>query len=103
VVGVIVHLPFLTRAVCLPVLARLWIPGERDHTPLLLARELVDLVCGHLGDHPVHLVGDAAYIGKPLRGLPKQEPHGPCGTARRWVKLGAGAACGRRFGLVLCA
>jgi hypothetical protein len=72
VVGVIVHLPFLTRAVCLPVLARLWIPGERDHTPLLLARELVDLVCGHLGDHPVHLVGDAAYIGKPLRGLPKQ-------------------------------
>jgi len=33
----------------------------------------------------------------------KQEPHGPCGTARRWVKLGAGAARGRRFGLVLCA
>ena len=70
VVGVIVHLPFLTRAVCLPILARLWIPGDPDHTPLQLARELVDLVIAHLGNRPVHLVGDAAYIGKPLRGLP---------------------------------
>jgi hypothetical protein len=72
VVGAIVHLPFLDRAVCLPILARLWIPGDPDRTPLLLARELVDLVTAHLGDHPVHLVGDAAYIGKPLRGLPAQ-------------------------------
>jgi DDE superfamily endonuclease len=70
VVGVIVQLPFVTRAVCLPILARLWIPGEPDRTPLLLARELLDLTTGHLGDRPVHLVGDAAYIGKPLRGLP---------------------------------
>jgi hypothetical protein len=70
VVGTIVHLPFLTRAVCLPILARLWIPGDPDHTPLQLARELLDQVTGHLGDRPVHLVGDAAYIGKPLQGLP---------------------------------
>jgi hypothetical protein len=70
VVGVIVQLPVLTRAVCLPILARLWIPGEPDRTPLILARELVDLASGHLGQRPVHLVGDAAYIGKPLRGLP---------------------------------
>ena len=56
--------------VCLPILARLWIPGDPDHIPLALARELLDLVTGHLGDRPVHLVGDAAYIGKPLRGLP---------------------------------
>jgi hypothetical protein len=72
VVGVIVHLPFLHRAVCLPILARLWLPGDPDRTPLLLARELVDLVVAHVGDRPVHLVGDAAYIGKPLRGLPAQ-------------------------------
>src|SRR6266545_4605920 len=70
VVGVIVHLPFLRRAVCLPILARLWTPGDPDHTPLQLARELLDLAVVHLGDRPVHLVGDAAYIGKPLRGLP---------------------------------
>jgi hypothetical protein len=72
VVGVIVHLPFLRRAVCLPILARLWIPGDPDRTPLILARGLLDLVVAHLGDRRVHLVGDAAYIGKPLRGLPTQ-------------------------------
>jgi hypothetical protein len=33
-------------------------------------RELVDLVVAHVGDRRVHLVGDAASIGKPLRGLP---------------------------------
>ncbi len=35
-VGVIVHLSFVTRAVCLPILARLWIPGDPDHVSLLL-------------------------------------------------------------------
>ena len=69
-VGVIVQLPFLHRAVRLPILARLWIPDDRDRTPFLLARELLDLSTGHLGDRPMHLVGDAAYIGKPLRGPP---------------------------------
>src|SRR6266542_1648238 len=72
VVGVIVRLPFLRRAICLPILARLWLPGDPDHTPLVLARELLDLVVAHVGDRPVHLVGDAAYIGKPLQGLPAQ-------------------------------
>jgi hypothetical protein len=33
---------------------------------------LLDLVVDHVGNRPVHLVGDAAYIGKPLRGLPTQ-------------------------------
>jgi hypothetical protein len=47
-------------------------PGDPDHTPLILARELLDLVTAHLGDRPVHLVGDAASIGKPLQGLPAQ-------------------------------
>ncbi len=72
VVGVICHPPFVRRAVCLPVLARLWVPGDPDHTPLVLARELLDLVVAHVGERPVHLVGDAAYVGKPLRGLPAQ-------------------------------
>jgi hypothetical protein len=70
VVGVILNLPFLDRAVCLPILARLWIPGDPDRTPLQLARELLNLAVARLGGRPVHLVGDAAYIGKPLQGLP---------------------------------
>jgi hypothetical protein len=70
VVGVIGRLPFLDRAVCLPILARLWLPGDPDHTPLLLARELLDVVVAHVGDRRVDLVGDAADIGKPLQGLP---------------------------------
>jgi hypothetical protein len=49
VVGVIVHLPFVPRAVCLPILARLWLPGQADRTPLILARELLDQITGHLG------------------------------------------------------
>jgi hypothetical protein len=72
VVGVILHLPFLDRAVCLPILARLWIPGDPGRTPLQLARELLDLVVAHLSGRPVHLVGDAAYIGKPLQLLHAQ-------------------------------
>lgn len=44
VVGVVVRLPFAPRAVCLPILARLWIPRDADRTPLALARELLDLV-----------------------------------------------------------
>ncbi|HEY5986043.1 MAG TPA: transposase [Streptosporangiaceae bacterium] len=72
VVGVLVDLPFVPhRAVCLPILARLWQPG---HTPgrLGLATELVRLVCAHLGDRRVDLVCDGAYAGKALRDLPKQ-------------------------------
>jgi DDE superfamily endonuclease len=72
VLGIIVHLPGVTRAVCLPVLARLWIPGDPDHTPLKLARDLIDLTTAHLGDRPVDLVGDAAYIGEGFRHLPAQ-------------------------------
>lgn len=70
VVGIICHLPFLHRAMCLPILGSAVIPGQADRTLLVLARELLDLTVAHLGDRPVHLVGDAAYIGKPLRGLP---------------------------------
>jgi hypothetical protein len=70
VVGVILNLPFFDRAVCLPILVRLWIPGDPDRTPLQLARELLNLAVARLGGRPVHLVGDAAYIGKPLQGLP---------------------------------
>jgi hypothetical protein len=97
VVGVISYPPFLRRAICLPILARLWIPGERDHTPLVLAHELLDLVVAHAGDRRVDLVGDAAYIGKPLQGLPPGHRHRPAALPRRPLPAGPPPTgrCGR--------
>ena len=69
VVGVIGHPPFLRRAVCLPILARLWVPGDPDHTPLQLARELLDLVVAHVGDRP------STWSATPP---PSARPYGAC-------------------------
>jgi hypothetical protein len=71
VLGVLVHLPFLPqRAVCLPVLARLWRPKHPDRTKLLLACALVTLVAEHYPDRSVHLVAD--------------HPARPTATTWRW-------------------
>jgi len=73
VVGVLVDLPFVPqRAVCLPVLARLWRPRQPGRSKLDLACELVGLICARWPDRRIHLVGDAAYAGKALAGLPAQ-------------------------------
>jgi hypothetical protein len=73
VVGVLARLPFVPqRAVCLPVLARLWRPKHPDRTKLSLAVELVALVAARYPDRRLHLVGDAAYAGKTLRDLPER-------------------------------
>ncbi|MCA1678960.1 MAG: transposase [Actinobacteria bacterium] len=81
VVGIVVRLGFLERAVCLPVLFRLWQP-RRKHIPKgkpdperpskpALAREMVDLLAGRL-DREIDVVGDAAYATSGWRGLPGQ-------------------------------
>jgi hypothetical protein len=89
VVGVIVALPFLDRAVCLPILARLWIPGDPDHTPLMLARELVDLVTAHRGP-----AGAPGRRGRLHRQAPASTPHPrhrdpPAARRRRAVRAGS--------------
>jgi hypothetical protein len=71
VLGVLVDLPFCPRPVCLPILARLWRPGQGPGR-LDLAIELVQVVCGHLGPRRVDLLCDGAYAGKALRHLPRQ-------------------------------
>jgi DDE superfamily endonuclease len=72
VLGVLVDLPFLPhRPVCLPVLARLWRPGQTTGR-LGLGVQLVRLACTRLGGRRVDLVCDGAYAGRELRGLPKQ-------------------------------
>ena len=72
-VGVGVHLPFVPqRAVCLPVLARLWRPRQPGRSKSDLACELVGLICARWPGRRIHLICDAAYAGKALAGLPAQ-------------------------------
>ena len=79
-VGIVVRPVFLDRAICLPVLFRLWRP-RRKQTPKgrpdperpskpALARELIDLLADRLGERAIHIVGDAAYATSAARGLP---------------------------------
>jgi hypothetical protein len=70
VAGVVVAVPFLSRPVCLPVLARLWHP--RRTGKLAHARVMVELVAARHPDRTIHAVGDAAYVGDHLRGLDEQ-------------------------------
>jgi DDE superfamily endonuclease len=83
--GIVVSLPFCTRPVCLPVLARLYVPGHgearragRGQTVLVAgskvacAATLVTLLAGALGGRAIDVVGDAAYHGPALRHLPAQ-------------------------------
>ena len=58
---------FLSRPVCLPVLARLWRP--RHTGKIAHARELAELIAARYPDRMVHVVGDAAYVGEHLRNL----------------------------------
>ena len=70
VAGIVVSLPFLSRPVCLPVLARLWRP--RRTGKIAYAREMAELIAARHPDRRVHVVGDAAYVGEHLRGLATQ-------------------------------
>jgi hypothetical protein len=80
--GIVVSLPFCSRPVCLPVLARLHVPGKgkargkarkRDPAPastVTVAAGLVTLLAGAFPGRVVHVVADAHYHGPALRGLP---------------------------------
>jgi hypothetical protein len=78
--GVVVALPFCTRPVCLPVLARLHVPGRgravkprRQAAPasaVSCAAALVTLLAGAFPGRRVDVVADAHYHGPALRDLP---------------------------------
>jgi hypothetical protein len=79
--GIVVALPFCSRPVCLPVLARLHVPGrgkaarapKRDAAPasaVSCAAALVTLLAGAFPGRAVHVVADAHYHGPALRELP---------------------------------
>ena len=72
IAAIIVTLPFLSRPVALPVLARL---VHKDITPapasrLVLARQMTAALARALPGRDIHVVADAAYAGGELRRLP---------------------------------
>ena len=94
VVGIVVRLRFLDRAVCLPVLFRLWRPKRREipkpkpdpERPAKpqLARELVDLLAERLAARRIDVVGDAAYATSASRGPARpRHSHLPAALKRR--------------------
>src|SRR5215472_2598052 len=81
--GIVVRLPCCTRPVCLPVLARLYIPGHGQArragraatvvvpgSKVAVAAGLVTALATALPGRTLHVVGDAAYRGPALRHLP---------------------------------
>jgi DDE superfamily endonuclease len=80
--GIVVSLPFCSRPVCLPVLARLHVPGKgkargkarkRDPAPastVTVAAGLVALLAAAFPGRRIDVVADAHYHGPALRGLP---------------------------------
>jgi hypothetical protein len=83
--GIVVGLPWCTRPVCLPVLARLYIPGHGTPrasgrsgavvvpgSKVAVAATLVTLLARALPGRTIHVVGDAGYHGPALRHLPPQ-------------------------------
>jgi hypothetical protein len=81
--GIVVALPFCSRPVCLPVLARLHVPGKgrtgrkarRQGAPastVATAAALVRLLAGAFPGRAVHVAADAHYHGPALRDLPQE-------------------------------
>jgi hypothetical protein len=80
--GIVVRLPFCTRPVCLPVLARLVLPGKKPQvknrkkavpapgTKVSAATALVTLLAAAFPGRPIHVVADAAYHGPAIKHLP---------------------------------
>lgn len=86
VAGVLVELPFLGRAVCLPLLFRLWRPRQGP-TQVELAAELVRLVAERHPRRRLEVLADGAYAGKAL--APAGLPENVCLVlrARREIRL----------------
>ena len=68
-VGVIVRPSFLSRPLCLPVLCRRW-QGKGTASTVELAAQMITTIAARVPHRRVHVVADAAYHGKSLRGLP---------------------------------
>ena len=72
VAAILVRLPFCSREIGLPVLARLHLPGKgAGPSKVETAAALVRLLALAFPGRMVHIVADAAYHGPALRTLPE--------------------------------
>jgi hypothetical protein len=69
IAGIIVRLPFARHPACLPILFRLW-AGKHTASPVQLAGQMISVLTDAFADRQVHVVGDAAYHGRPLVAAP---------------------------------
>jgi DDE superfamily endonuclease len=87
-VGVVVNVRFMTRAICLPVHVRLWTPKPKTSakkrtgttagskaskncpSKVEMAKAAVLRIADRYPERTIHVTGDAAYISRSLRKLP---------------------------------
>jgi DDE superfamily endonuclease len=72
IAAIVVKLPFTSRPVALPVLAKLVVKGTNSASRLWLARRMAQMIAGALPGRDIHVTGDAAYAGQELNKLPEQ-------------------------------
>ncbi len=72
IAAIVVRLPFLSRPVALPVLAKLVVKGTSSASRLWLARRMAQMLAGALPGRRIHVTGDAAYAGDELKKLGPQ-------------------------------
>jgi DDE superfamily endonuclease len=70
VAAVVVRLPFLTRPVAVPVLAKLVVTDTNSKSRLWLARRMAQMIAAALPGRQVHVVADSACAGEVLSKLP---------------------------------
>jgi len=70
VLGIVVRLPFMSRPVAVPVMAKLVIKGSNSKSRLWLARKMAEQLAAALPGRRIRIVADSAYAGRELKGLP---------------------------------
>lgn len=70
VLGIVVRLPFMSRPVAVPVMAKLVIKGANSKSRLWLARRMAERLAAALPGRQIRVVADSAYAGGELKGLP---------------------------------